>query len=188
MAKFELKPLRTARLVLRAVTHADDLAFLRIFSNPATMKYWSREPLETLEEAQKMVQEEIDWGTSGKCINWGITLAGSDELIGKINLFGYEARNRRAEIGFALDPAHWGRGLASEAMEAVLDCAFGVLDLHRVEADVDPGNRASLALLVRFGFRREGLATERHFVHGAWHDSVILGLLTRDYRGRVNPA
>ena len=174
--------LETDRLVLRPITHRDDEAFLRIFSNPETMKYWSREPLTSLEEAAKMVQEEIDWGQSGKCLNWGVALRGSDELIGKVNLFDYDAKHRRAEIGYAFDPRHWGKGLATEAMRPVLDHAFGVLRFHRVEADTDPGNLASIAVLEKFGFRREGYSRDRFLVHGAWQDSVVLGLLETDYR------
>jgi RimJ/RimL family protein N-acetyltransferase len=69
----------------------------------------------------------------------------------------------------------------SEALSAVLNYAFDELDLHRVEADVDPDHAASLALLNKFGFAREGLFRDRWFVHEEWHDSVMLGLLARDY-------
>lgn len=180
-----LRSFTTDRLRLRAITHADDAAFLRIFSDPETMRYWSREPLASLEEARRMVQEEIDWGRSGKCLNWGIARAEDDGLIGKLNLFHFDADHRRAEIGYALDRHYWNRGLATEALAAVLAWAFGELRLHRIEADVDPDNRASLALLARFGFRAEGRARERYYMHGAWQDSVMLGVLAADYRAAV---
>ena len=74
----------------------------------------------------------------------------------------------------------------SEALAAVLDFAFDHLELHRIEADVDPDHAASLALLSKFGFRREGLLRERWRVHGAWHDTVMLGLLAGDYVRRAD--
>src|SRR5690606_38652938 len=85
--------------------------------------------------------------------------------------------HRRAEVGFMLAPAHWGKGYAAEAVRAVLRFAFEAMDLHRVEADVDPDNGASLRLLERLGFRREGYLRERWWPYGAPADSVVLGLL-----------
>ena len=85
--------------------------------------------------------------------------------------------NRHAEIGFILAREHWGKGFAQEAVRRVLAFGFGDMGLHRVEADVDPANEASLALLEKLGFRREGYLHERWFTFGAWKDSVILGLL-----------
>ena len=72
----------------------------------------------------------------------------------------------------------------SEAMAPVLSHAFDTLDLHRLEADTDPDNAASLALLEKFGFTREGYLRERWHIQGAWADTVMLGLLARDYRAR----
>jgi ribosomal-protein-alanine N-acetyltransferase len=54
--------------------------------------------------------------------------------------------------------------------------------LHRIEADTDPENLPSLALLEKFGFEREGFFHERWHVHGKWHDSVMLGLMESRYR------
>jgi RimJ/RimL family protein N-acetyltransferase len=56
------------------------------------------------------------------------------------------------------------------------------MHLHRIEVDTDPDNLASLALLDRFGFTREGYFRDRWRVHGAWHDSVMLALLEDEYR------
>jgi RimJ/RimL family protein N-acetyltransferase len=60
--------------------------------------------------------------------------------------------------------------------------AFETLDLHRLEADVDPENTASLRVLERNGFRREGHLRERYTQDGRWHDAVLLGLLRREWR------
>lgn len=181
----EFKPFKTQRLLLRPITPRDNHAFLRIFSDPETMKYWSREPLDGLDEAIEMVQEEIKWGETDKCLNWGIARIDDGGLLGKVSLFDYEEKHRRAEIGYVIDRSYWNRGLVSEALATVLAHAFGEIGLHRLDADVDPGNIASLALLKKFGFRREGLTRESFLVHGHWHDSVILGLLEDDYRNTL---
>ena len=90
----------------------------------------------------------------------------------------------RAEIGYCLRSAHWGRGYMGEALSALIDHAFGVLKLRRLEADVDPNNAGSLRILDRMGFQREGLLRERWNVGGEIQDSALLGLLAREWRGR----
>ena len=72
-----------------------------------------------------------------------------------------------------------------EALAALIDHAFGVLKLRRLEADVDPNNAGSLRILDRMGFRREGLLRERWNVAGEIQDSVVLGLLAREWRATV---
>ena len=102
-------------------------------------------------------------------------------MMGTVTLAGRDRDNRRAEIGFILAREFWGRGLATEAVRRALAFAFGEMDLHRVEADVDPANEASLILLERLGFRREGVLRDRWFTFGSWKDSVMLGVLAGDW-------
>jgi RimJ/RimL family protein N-acetyltransferase len=68
-----------------------------------------------------------------------------------------------------------------EALQATLGYAFHILDLHRIEADVDPRNQASIKTLERLGFQREGLLRERWQVGGEIQDSLFYGLLRRDW-------
>jgi [ribosomal protein S5]-alanine N-acetyltransferase len=69
-----------------------------------------------------------------------------------------------------------------DALTLLIDHAFEDLKLHRIEADVDPRNTASLRLLERLGFRREGHLRERYFKDGEIQDSVMFGLLRSDDR------
>ena len=88
---------------------------------------------------------------------------------------------RRAELGIAIGADHWGRGHARAALGRVLQYGFEDLQLHRLEADVDPDNAASLRLFEALGFQREGLLRQRWFMHGRWCDSVLLGLLQPEW-------
>ncbi|WP_137992345.1 GNAT family N-acetyltransferase [Streptomyces vilmorinianum] len=63
-----------------------------------------------------------------------------------------------------------GRGLLTEALGLLLPYAFGPLGLHRLEADIQPGNAASRALVRRAGFRLEGFSPAMLFIDGAWRD------------------
>ena len=78
----------------------------------------------------------------------------------------------------------WGRGLAHEALTALLNHAFGAMGLHRLEADIDPRNAASIRSVERLGFKLEGRLRERYFLAGEIQDSVIYGLLAPEWTSR----
>ena len=173
--------LNTARLHLRAINKADSNDLFAIYADRKTLEYWGRDPVQSPAEAWNMIRENMEHVAAGTAILWGIALNDSEQLIGSCTLFKINHQNRNCEIGYILNRAYWGQGLMSEAIKCVIDHAFDVLDLHRLEADTDPKNLASLALLEKLGFQREGYFRERWFVHAKWHDSVMLGLLRSDY-------
>ncbi len=73
-------------------------------------------------------------------------------------------------IGYGAVAGHEGRGLMTQAMQLVLERAFTVLGLHRIEANIQPGNQASIALAARAGFEKEGFSPEYLMVDGEWRD------------------
>ena len=169
------------RVRLRAMTAADVPRLFAQFSDPKVMRYWSRTPLMRVEDAADMFAE-IDRGVrAGDFLQWAIARCSDDLMLGSCALFAQNRGHHRAEIGFALASAHWGHGYANEAVRLALGHAFNAMDLHRIEADVDPRNAASLRLLESLGFVREGLLRERWHVGGETQDSAIYALLARDY-------
>jgi ribosomal-protein-alanine N-acetyltransferase len=92
-----------------------------------------------------------------------------------------------ALLGYSVDAAHEGRGLMTEAVGAVVDHAFGTLNLHRIQANYSTGNERSAALLRRLGFVEEGRARDYLYLAGRWRDHVLTARLNpdwRDYRDR----
>ena len=75
-----------------------------------------------------------------------------------------------AYLGYYASARHAGKGLMSEAMALVLDLAFGPLSLHRLEANIQPGNAPSIALARRAGFRLEGYSPRYLLIGGRWRD------------------
>jgi ribosomal-protein-alanine N-acetyltransferase len=178
--------LTTARLQLRSISETDSDDLYAIYSDMKTLEYWSQDPVQSPADAWKKIRENMQWVEAGSAILWGIALRANNRLIGTCTLFRINQQNRNAEAGFILNREHWGKGLMTEAMRSVLDYAFKDLNFHRLEADTDPKNLASLALLKNLGFQREGYFRERWFVHGKWHDSVMLGLLRSEYFAKVS--
>ncbi|HVS13121.1 MAG TPA: GNAT family protein, partial [Thermoanaerobaculia bacterium] len=134
------------------------------------------------ELVQQLLQDIASGIDRNDLLQWGVTLPDSDTLVGTCTLAHVDWSNERAEIGFALAPSHWGKGVMSAALPLLLDHAFTTLALNRLEADVDPRNYRSLRLLERLGFRREGLLRERHLVAGERQDAMLLGLLAADWQ------
>jgi len=174
-----LPVLRGAWVHLRKPRTADAPDVLRVFGDPDNVRYWSHGPMTDLAEAERYVASIHDGWRDRSLFQWAVTLPPDDTLVGTVTLAGWMPDHRRAEIGFILRRDLHGQGLARDAVDAVLAFADGPMGLHRVEADVDPDNAASLALLARLGFEQEGYARQRWFTYGTWKDSVLLARLAR---------
>jgi RimJ/RimL family protein N-acetyltransferase len=104
-------------------------------------------------------------------------------LIGSASLAVVSAEHRRGELGYVIHPDWWGRGIATEAAELLLELGFRTVGLHRIEATTRPDNTASWRLLERIGMRREGLIRDHMLLRGAWVDSLAYGILETDRHG-----
>ena len=178
----ELPTIQGRRVDLRWLVQDDAPAILTIFGDPEVMRYWSAPPLLDLDAAKALIAEIQEFFRSRHLFQWGVALKGTGEVIGTCTLLGVSTDHRRAELGFALRRSRWGEGRATETLETIIPFAFGTLGLHRLEADVDPDNQRSLATLERQGFRREGYLRERWRHLGQMRDTVLLGLLRREWR------
>jgi len=175
----------TERVVLRWVSENDIDSLYEIFSDPQVMRYWATPPYTTREAAVELQREIASGNENETMIKWGLALRDSDRLIGTTTLFNLNIDNGRAEIGYALGRAHWGKGYMNEALQALLTHAFEVMQLRRLEADVDPRNAGSIRTLERLGFQREGFLRERWHVAGEIQDALFYGLLRREFRPRA---
>ena len=90
--------------------------------------------------------------------------------------------DRTAEIGWLVAPAFQGRGYARESAELLLDLAFGELGLHRVIAELDPRNAASVRVCERLGMRKEAHIVEHMWLKGEWTDTGSYAILEREWR------
>ncbi len=183
-----LPALAGARVRLRAVRPADDPDLLAVFGDADHLRFWSHGPLADLDAARRY-RERIEAGTRDRTFfQWAVTEADheaeADRLVGTVTLAGWDVANRRAEVGFIVGPDAAGRGLASDAVRTALRFGIDRMALHRVEADVDPDNAASIRLLTRLGFVLEGRLRDRWFTFfGEWKDTALYGLLAPDFAG-----
>jgi [ribosomal protein S5]-alanine N-acetyltransferase len=177
-----LPTINTDRVRLRWMSEADIDALYTIFSNVEVMRYWSSPPISDRGAAALILKGVHDGFHNHTQLKWGLAKRSDDTLIGTVTLHNLSFDNRRAEMGYALGRAHWGNGYMHEGLQGLLDYAFGVLDLHRLEADVDPRNNASIRTLERLGFQREGYLRERWQVDGEIQDALFYGLLRPEWK------
>jgi RimJ/RimL family protein N-acetyltransferase len=170
------------RVSLRPLVNTDLDSIYNIFSHPEVMRYWSFPPLPDKAAAEKLLAGIIADVERGAMMKWGIARQSDDSVIGTATLFSLNLDNERAEIGYALGREHWGQGLMNEALQSLLEYAFEILKLRRVEADVDPRNTSSIRTLERLGFQREGCLRERWHVGGEIQDALFYGLLQKEWK------
>jgi ribosomal-protein-alanine N-acetyltransferase len=182
MIEGERLPTLRADRVERWLEASDVDALFAVFSDREVVRYWSAPAMTSRVQAEELLSEIRECFARRDLFQWGIARLDDGVVIGTCTLADVVARHRRAELGFALAHAHWGHGYANEAVGRLLRFAFDELDLHRIEADVDPRNARSIALLERLGFRREGLLRERWHVAGEVADGLFYGLLAHEWR------
>ena len=106
-------------------------------------------------------------------------------VVGDLVLFHLDPQAGSAEIGWVVSPAVAGQGLATEALRALIDTAFGVYGLRRLTARIDAENARSLALAERVGMRREAHHVENAWFKGRWSDELVYALLAREWTPRA---
>ncbi len=132
--------------------------------------------------AMRMRQRELDWKDSRGAFFLVMPEKEAGRVIGTVSLSNINRGVfQGCHLGYNIDHAHQGQGLMREAVEAVIAFAFGTLRLHRVQANYQPENERSAALLKRLGFQIEGHARDYLFLNGAWRDHVLTSLINRNY-------
>jgi [ribosomal protein S5]-alanine N-acetyltransferase len=173
--------LSTRRLHLRQFRGDDAEAMHRCFANPEAMRFWNH-PVHTKPiETERAVRRFIDC-TPSYYRFWAVADAKTDRCCGMVNYHDGHMRNKRVTIGYIIDPALHQKGIATEAVSAMLNFCFGELHLHRVQAFIHPHNIASRKLVEKLGFRSEGLLHGNLRVDGAWRDEMLFALLETDWR------
>ncbi|MGG0720516.1 GNAT family protein [Robertmurraya massiliosenegalensis] len=174
--------LETERLELRQVTKEDAPHILSYLSDEEVMQYYGLEPFQTIEEAL----DEISWYQSilknKTGIRWGITLKDQGEVIGSCGFHNRVPQHYRTEIGFELSRKYWGQGIAREAINAIIQYGFEHMEIHRIEALIEPPNLPSQKLVENQGFVREGLLRNYEFTREKFDDLYMYSLLKMDMK------
>lgn len=180
MEKLNFDPfptLVTERLVLRKIQNNDDIEIFRLRSDDRIMKFLDRPKAKSIDDARILINKINDELENNKGITWAITLKNNPKLIGTIGYWNILIEHFRGELGYLLNFDYQGKGVMQEALSKVLDYGFKIMELHSIEANVNPGNLASIRLLERNDFIREGFFKENYYYDGRFLDTAIYSLI-----------
>lgn len=177
--------LESERLYLSEVKSDDESDIFTLFSNKSVIAYYDVEAFTSSNQADDLIRMFKARFQDSLGIRWGIRLKSTGQLIGTCGFNSWNIKMRNAVIGYELHPDFWGCGYASEAVSRIISAGFaGELicgELNRIQADTIPGNEASEALLLRLGFKEEGLRRESGFWKNQFHDLKCFGLLRSEF-------
>lgn len=184
------EPIRTERLVLRLMTVADVDDIHAYQSREDVCRYLLFEPHSREEVAEKVAKRSLatTLEKDGDYLQLALELPATQDAPARVIGDSYftisSVENSKGEIGWTLHPDFAGLGYAAEAARAVLDLAFRVLRLHRVMAELDPRNAASVALCTRLGMREEAFFVKDLWFKGDWANTGIYAILREEWAAR----
>jgi RimJ/RimL family protein N-acetyltransferase len=177
------QPITTARLTLRNFVpdDLDDLA--EMFASEIVCRYIYREvrnrdeTAETMANRRQLTASESDTHV----VNVAAVLNDTGKLIGDFMLRWSDDDHRQGEIGGSLHPDYFGHGYAAEIYRELLVLGFDTYERHRLYAQCDARNDASVRSLEKAGLRQEGHFREKEFVKGEWTDEIVFALLRSEW-------
>jgi [ribosomal protein S5]-alanine N-acetyltransferase len=174
--------IQTSRFSLRQLTNADGPSVLALRSDDRTMQHIGKEKLTTLAGAEAFINLITQALQDNTGITWGIYLQGQEQAIGNLGFWRIIKEHHRAELGYMLHPNFWRQGIMSETLAAILNFGFNQLQFHSVEANVSPQNTASIKLLEKHHFVREGYFRENYMLRGKLVDTATYSLLKAGFK------
>lgn len=173
--------LSTQRLLLRAPAAEDVAAFQDILAQPEVTRFsnWPDGGARTVaERAMRWMRKAYP---SGAGCAWMIEDLETNRVAGAIRFNWFVKKSKCGEIGYELHPDFWGKGLMTEAANAVAVCGHQFFGLNRIEAWTLPGNPGSDRVLEKAGFRYEGTLRQKARFKDAYHDFRMFGRLAGDH-------
>jgi ribosomal-protein-alanine N-acetyltransferase len=174
--------LSTERLLLRDFVAGDWPAVLAYQSDPRYLRFypWTGR---TAEDVRTFVQTFLDQQQQQPRYKFQlvITLRGDSRLIGNCGLRQDSPDAPQADLGFELDPVHWGQGYATEAARALLRFGFEERGLHRIWAHCLAENTAAARVLEKIGMKREGRQRENQWFKGRGWDTLLYAILEQEW-------
>ena len=174
--------LTTERLLLRQINAKDANEVFLLRSDEQVMKYIDRPKAKNIDEALDFIKMIETITANNEAIQWGITFKDNPKLLGYIGFWQMQKENFRAEIGYALLPDCHKKGIADEALKAAIDYGFNTMNLHSIEANLNPDNIASAKLLEKNNFEKEAYFKENYYFEGKFIDSLIYSLIVSKNR------
>lgn len=163
--------------VLRPLRATDAAAWYAYLRDPLVVEYTSFD-IQGLADVEALVAEFRQEYDSGRSCRWAIARQVDEALVGTIGL--HDPQAGAMELGYDLARACWGQGLVTRAAREVLRWGFSALGLCRIQATVVEGHTASVRVLEKCGFQKEGVLRDYRLCRGSLRDFGMYALLRRN--------
>jgi ribosomal-protein-alanine N-acetyltransferase len=174
--------LETPRLRLRPLSFSDaEVMYTSWATDMDVVRYLSWRPHTSLDETKRILSYWISNYPDPKFYIWGIQLQ-RGQLIGTISIHSISDPFLRGEVGYALAKPFWGKGYVTEALQAILDHAFGVVGFNRIEAHHAIQNPASGRVMEKCGMQKEGLLRQYYRSNEGLQDTYLYAILRKDWQ------
>lgn len=187
----KLPQLETDRLILRQITDSveDGRDCLEFINDYNVYRYWGLydEENDTNGKHKPKKKKRFDYHYKNTMkeyhakreLSWLIELKESGKVIGEIVLYDFQLK-KQADIGYRINKAYWGQGIAPEAVKAIMKAAFELLELTRLQLRCFAKNTGSIRVAQKLGFTQEGLIKQGAILN-VITDYYIFGYLKDDY-------
>jgi len=172
--------IKGVNLLLRPLRLSDAESLLRITKDKEVLEWLLLPSKLTINDIIKLIKKSKTSFKAGLYYDFAITYSGV--IIGLISLKNVNHRVNNCELAYWIIKPYRGKGLASEAINLMLKFAFNKLRLNRVTAYVLAGNAASSLLLIKAGFKLEGLMRQSERKNGKYYDEQVFSILRRDFK------
>ncbi len=175
-------PVLSGKLVtLRELRTSDAHPLFAMLTSEEVSRFISPPP-STVEGFERFIERSLDERSAGQCACFAVTLQGFDTAIGVFQVRETEPRFGTAEWGFAIGSPFWGTGVFVEAAELVLQFAFDILGVHRLEARAAVSNGRGNGALVKIGAVQEGVLRKSFLRNGRYLDQILYAIVEDDWR------
>ncbi|MBI3047201.1 MAG: GNAT family N-acetyltransferase [Acidobacteria bacterium] len=181
-----LPVLANGDVTLRELELSDAPSLLTMLSTEEVTRFISPPPT-TIEGFERFIEWTHQQRAVGRCIVFGIVPRGMSVAVGLIQVRSLEPRFSTAEWGFALGSPFWGTGLFMEGAQLLVDFAFDIVGIHRLEARASTRNGRGNGVLRKLGALPEGVLRRSFLRHGEYHDQVLWAILETDWRQAREP-
>ncbi|WP_255825410.1 GNAT family N-acetyltransferase [Marinomonas rhizomae] len=170
---------------LDKLSKEDSTSLFELFSDNSVVEYYDLEAFTELSQASNLIEFFNSRFNDNTGIRWAIRLKETDQFIGTCGFNTWSSKMKNAVLGYDLLPKYWGMGLTTEAVHRIVKAAFlGELPcgkLNRIQGDTVPGNLASESLLLKVGFKEEGVRRQSGYWKKQFHDLKCFGLIQSEY-------
>lgn len=179
----EFPRIETERLILRklSINDVDDIFEYASLPDVTTFLIWY--PHQNKQDSDNFIKFTLEQFQKEISFIWGIEVKEDKKIIGTIDLRNWNAGNKCGEVGYVIAPQYWNRGLASEAMKAVINFGFKILQLNRIESHCEGENIGSWKVMEKCGMQFEGILREKLFIKERFRSMKMYSILRKDWNG-----